>query len=78
MRWMKLKHWYWCEACGWMDKQGNHQEEPKLCPRCSKPPTDTTGFGGDISCAAATAGSSAEPTTITSRAEELSESDLET
>lgn len=64
----RLKHWYWCEECGWMDKQSNHREEPKLCPRCSRPPTDTTGLGGDISYAAGTAESSGATTTTISHA----------
>ncbi len=61
-----LKHWYWCEACGWMDRQTNHEKMPERCPKCLTPATGITGLNGELSYAAAIAGSSAGPTTETS------------
>lgn len=61
-----LKHWYWCEACGWMDRQTNHAAMPERCPECSTPATGITGLNGELSYAAAIAGSSAGQTTETS------------
>lgn len=65
----QLKHWYWCEACGWMDRQTNHETTPERCPECSIPATGTTGLNGELSYAAAIVGSSVGPTIKTSLVE---------
>jgi hypothetical protein len=62
----QLKHWYWCEACGWMDRQKNHKAMPEMCPECSLPATGITGLNFELWYAAATAGLSVAPTTETS------------
>lgn len=64
-----LKHWYWCEACGWMDRQTSHKEAPAKCPSCGKAPTltptDISGLSIKGSLVVATAVQfAAETTTI--------------
>lgn len=57
-----LKHWYKCWACGWQDRQTNHKAPPERCPECLTTATGITGLNGELSYAAAIAGSSVGPT----------------